>query len=198
MKTLIISILLWEQPRGQPTWSARTTWCPRAPCWWSLVYSLSQWRNEVRWRSGQEASFAPPCLNLPNQPDFEPAKTPRLNLPNQVWRPRVWTWFWTCQTPMFEPAKPSLAPPCLNLASPCLNLRSFGSKCTVLKKVVVTLLGVFSASRSDSVPGELCPSFPPSLRPWSEVCLAFLRPQCVSLFKQIPTLWRVLLFERRS
>jgi len=29
------------------------------------------------------------------------------------------------------------------LASPCLNLRFFGSKRTVLKKVLVTLLGLF-------------------------------------------------------
>jgi len=40
---------------------------------------------------------------------------------------------------------------------PCSNVRSFGSKCTVLKKVLVTLLGFFSAPRSDSAPGELFP-----------------------------------------
>ena len=57
------------------------------------------------------------------------------------------------------------------------NLSSFGSKFTVLKKVLVTLLGLFGASRSNSAPpqwfsaphselapGEMCP---PSLRPWS-------------------------------
>jgi len=32
-----------------------------------------------------------------------------------------------------------------NLAPPCSNLRSFGSKCAVLKKVHVTLLGLFGA-----------------------------------------------------
>jgi len=37
-----------------------------------------------------------------------------------------------------------------SLASPCSNLRSFGSKFTVLKKVHVTLLRLFSAQCSDS------------------------------------------------
>jgi len=46
-----------------------------------------------------------------------------------------------------------------SLAPPCSNLRSFGSKCTVLKKVLGTLLGRFGAQ--ETVP--LCPS---SLRPW--------------------------------
>ena len=45
-----------------------------------------------------------------------------------------------------------------SLAPPFSNLRPFGSKCTVLKKVLVTLLGLFSAPRSDSTPGELCSS----------------------------------------
>ena len=31
------------------------------------------------------------------------------------------------------------------LAAPCLNLRSFGIKCTVLKKVLVNLMGLFGA-----------------------------------------------------
>jgi len=39
-----------------------------------------------------------------------------------------------------------------SLAPPCSNLMSFGSKCTVLKKVLLTLLGHFGASRSDSAP----------------------------------------------
>jgi len=39
----------------------------------------------------------------------------------------------------------------------CLNLRSFGSKFTVLKKVLATLLGLFVATRSGSAPGQLCP-----------------------------------------
>jgi len=57
-----------------------------------------------------------------------------------------------------------------SLAPPCSNLRSFGSTFTVLKKVLVTLLGlfgvpafirrppaVFQSPQSDSVPGELRP-----------------------------------------
>ena len=51
-----------------------------------------------------------------------------------------------------------------SLASPCSNLRSFRSKCTVLKKVLMTLLWLFDPC-SHSVPRELCP-LPSSLRPW--------------------------------
>jgi len=60
-----------------------------------------------------------------------------------------------------------------SLAPPFSNLRPFGSKCTVLKKVLVTLLGLFGSSavirrpHSDSAHGELCPPCTPSLRPWS-------------------------------
>jgi len=46
---------------------------------------------------------------------------------------------------------------------PCSKLRSFGSKCTVLKTVLVTLLGLFGAPRSHLALGELYP-LPPSLR----------------------------------
>ena len=55
--------------------------------------------------------------------------------------------------------------------APCSNLRFFGTKCTVLKKLLVTLLGLFGAlavirrPHSDTVPGELCPPCPTSLRP---------------------------------
>jgi len=45
-------------------------------------------------------------------------------------------------------------------ATPCSNLRSFGSKCTVLKKSAHDIVGIFWAPRSDSVPGELCPLAP--------------------------------------
>jgi len=53
-----------------------------------------------------------------------------------------------------------------SLALPCSNLSSFGSKFTVLKKVLVTLLGHFGAPavircpHSDKVPGKLCPIAP--------------------------------------
>jgi len=52
-----------------------------------------------------------------------------------------------------------------SLAPPCSKLRSFGSKFTVLQKVLVTLLGLFGARRSDLALGELCPPCPLSLRP---------------------------------
>ena len=71
-----------------------------------------------------------------------------------------------------------MAPKARTLVPPCSNLRSFGSKCAVLKKVLVTLLELFSAlrghsaalamirrPRSDSAPGELWPPCPPLLRP---------------------------------
>jgi len=48
----------------------------------------------------------------------------------------------------------------VSLASPCSNLRSSVSKCTVLKNVLVTVLGFFGATRSDSAPGELLPLAP--------------------------------------
>jgi len=32
-------MLLSEQVRRWPTWSLRATWCPRAPCWWHLIYT---------------------------------------------------------------------------------------------------------------------------------------------------------------
>ena len=58
-----------------------------------------------------------------------------------------------------------------SLAPLCSNLRAFGSKCTVLKKVLMTLLGLFGAPQSF---GALivvrrqgnCALCPPSLRPW--------------------------------
>ena len=52
-----------------------------------------------------------------------------------------------------------------SLAPPCLNLGSFGSKCTVLKKVLVTLLELFYAPRSDSLPRELHPFAHPCYAP---------------------------------
>ena len=58
-----------------------------------------------------------------------------------------------------------------SLAPPCSNLRSFGSKCTVLKKVLVILLGLFGAPRNDSAPPwwfgarGIVPPFPPHCTP---------------------------------
>ena len=53
--------------------------------------------------------------------------------------------------------------------APMFEFEVVRSKCTVLKKVLVTFLGLFSAPRSDSAPGELCPL---SLRPFprSDLC----------------------------
>jgi len=54
-----------------------------------------------------------------------------------------------------------------SLASPCLKVRSFGSSYTVVKKVLVTFLGlcddpaVIRRPLSDSASGELFPPFPP-------------------------------------
>jgi len=51
------------------------------------------------------------------------------------------------------------------------HIRSFGSKCTVLKKVLATLLGLFGAPRSglaphsDSAPGEFYAPLSPILTP---------------------------------
>jgi len=48
-----------------------------------------------------------------------------------------------------------------------LEIEVFGSKCTVLKEVHVTLLGLFGVRalsrrpHSDSAPGGLCPYFAP-------------------------------------
>jgi len=53
-----------------------------------------------------------------------------------------------------------------SLAPPCSNLKYFGNNCSVLKKVLVTLLGILR-SHSDSAPlcqfapGELCPVVTP-------------------------------------
>jgi len=44
-----------------------------------------------------------------------------------------------------------------SLALPGLNLKSFRSKCIVLKKILVTLLGLFGTPLCDLTPGELCP-----------------------------------------
>jgi len=57
------------------------------------------------------------------------------------------------------------------LAPPCSNLKSFGSKCTELKKEFVTLLGLYGATRSDLVPPiviwrqGICAPLPPRYAP---------------------------------
>jgi len=48
-----------------------------------------------------------------------------------------------------------------SLEPPCSNLKSFGSKCTVLKKVLVTLLGLFGAPIVIRRPGNCAPIVAP-------------------------------------
>ena len=45
VKILIMLILLSEQARGRPTWSVRTIWWPRTPCWWPLLYNNASTRS---------------------------------------------------------------------------------------------------------------------------------------------------------
>jgi len=47
-----------------------------------------------------------------------------------------------------------------SLAPPCSNLRSFGSKCTILKKVLVALLGLFGAPIVTRRQGNYAPLAP--------------------------------------
>jgi len=62
-----------------------------------------------------------------------------------------------------------MAPGARNMfCAPCSNLRFFGSKCTVLEKVLMTLLWLFGP-RSDSAQEEYCALLPPSLRLWCYV-----------------------------
>ena len=78
---------------------------------------------------------------------------------------------------------------------PHVRNRVFGSKCTVLKKILVTLFGLFGAFRShsappavilrsysDSAPGELCPPCPPRYAPAiSTRCWTFFSSSCQQL-----------------
>jgi len=71
-----------------------------------------------------------------------------------------------------------------SLALPCSNLRSFGSKCSAMEKVLVTLLAVFGASCSHSPivirrPGN-CATFAPLVTPLSSVSRT-QRPHVVGL-----------------
>jgi len=40
--------------RGRPTWSVRTTWCSRAPCWWPLIFTITGFSLEGRGGSDSE------------------------------------------------------------------------------------------------------------------------------------------------
>jgi len=70
---------------------------------------------------------------------FFPKRTPQLQGRNEVrWCPGQQT----------------------SLAPACLNLKSFGSKCTASKKVLVTLLGLFGAPAVFRRPGNCAPLSP--------------------------------------
>jgi len=126
---------------------------------------VQQGRNEDRWHPVQEATLAPPCSNLRSLYCIEECTCGNVGIfgaPIVIRRPS------NC-----APLPLSLRP-CsavrdsgvdlhdtrgvtrLNGARgktpPCLNLRSYESKFTVLKKVIVTLLGIFGTPRSHSPP----------------------------------------------
>ena len=69
-----------------------------------------------------------------------------------------------------------------DLAPPCSNLRSFGSKSTVLKNVLVTLLGLFGSPRSDSALGELCAPCPPRYAPALHALISAQHPLWTVVF----------------
>jgi len=52
-----------------------------------------------------------------------------------------------------------------SLAPPMFEPEVLRKKFTALKKVFVTMLGLFAVSRSDSAPEELCPPCPPRYGP---------------------------------
>jgi len=82
---------------------------------------------------------------------------------------------------------------------PCSQLRSFGSKCTVFNKIIVTVLGLFGAPavawclHGDSAPGQLYPLAPPSFRLCVWVCLCLFMYSFFSFSRVSP-----LFDQRRS
>jgi len=64
VKTLMMFMLLSEQARGWPTWSARATWCPRTPCCWPLLNAIVRFLPRRRtifisdvWHCGDDIDF---------------------------------------------------------------------------------------------------------------------------------------------
>ena len=57
-----------------------------------------------------------------------------------------------------------MEPGARSLAPVVLEPESFGSNCAALKKVLVTLLGLFCTPRSDSASGEIRPRYAPDHR----------------------------------
>jgi len=68
-------------------------------------------------------------------------------------------------------------------APPCENLRSFGSKCTVLKKVLVILLGLFAPHPQWFGARGVVPPCRPSLRPWFGRIVLSLPRTIVCIFR---------------
>jgi len=62
--------------------------------------------------------------------------------------------------------------------APMFEPEVFGSKCTVLRKVLVTLLGLFGAPHSDSAPGELCSPYLPRYAPVYNILSCLEVVQC--------------------
>ena len=80
---------------------------------------------------------------------------------------------------------------------PCSKLRSFGSKCTVLKKALVTLLGLFGAPHSDSASGEWRPLDPIRYAPGHDVRCVIRHLHRISVVydqntPKVPTSFRLL------
>ena len=88
------------------------------------------------------------------------------------------------------------------LASQCSNL-PFASKCTVLKKVLVTLLGLSGAPRSHSAPSAVIrrpgtvPSCPPLLCPWQKASFSSLNPAGARYHKPVSGSSPTFIFEAR-
>jgi len=115
-----------------------------------------QGRNKVRWRPGQEHKRSQGGRNGSCSPKFLEnivilSFERRFSKQNSVIRLKS-----NIVPPKFV-APPNFWAGCAtgqeaSLAPPCSNMRSFGSKCTALKKVFVTLLGLYGVPRSDLAP----------------------------------------------
>jgi len=92
-----------------------------------------------------------------------------------------------------------------SLAPPCSNLGSFGTKCTVLKKVLVTLLGLIGAlaviwrPHSDSASGEVYPPCPSVVTPLLASCHLFMYATSGATHRKIkPAVHANLLINHRN
>ena len=67
MKILITLMLFSKQARVRRTWSSRATWCPRAPCWWPLLYTFLR-VLEKNWQKASANSSLVALFKTPWQP----------------------------------------------------------------------------------------------------------------------------------